>query len=101
MIHKIRLLPADKQVLFFITLVKSLIKGQEINEKNTYLSKIVHLCSEWLLKKNISADDLYKELENLDETGILSLMDEIEDKKRVKYLEIRRLYAGFYNLSGI
>lgn len=78
---KLKSLPGDKKVLFFIIMAELLIRRKlNINTRNTYLINTVDLCWEWLQKKTISGNDLYLNLENLDDTGILSIMQDIKDE---------------------
>ncbi|MNN39521.1 hypothetical protein D3C81_1535600 [compost metagenome] len=79
MLDKFNLINSDAKVAFFLGLSEKVISKVSDSRNYSSLRAALNKCWEWLEHKIIEPDDLYWYLENLDDTGIVTLMQLEED----------------------
>ncbi|MGI6833831.1 Imm6 family immunity protein [Bacillus paralicheniformis] len=64
----------DLKSAYYLGLCEAIVPTLKQSNDFNYIKEALDACWKWLEHKNIEADDLYTYLENLDDTGILTLM---------------------------
>lgn len=78
------LINSEAQVVYFLGLSEKVIPNLVSSKNYETLRKALDRCWDWLEHKNIDADDLYWYFENLDDTGVITLMQFEEDDYKLK-----------------
>jgi hypothetical protein len=77
-------LDTNVQTIFLMSLIDLIIDDIKQSQGYSVASEAVGKCWEWIGNKNVSADDLYDCLENIDETGVLTYLLLEKDQHREK-----------------
>ncbi|AAU24215.1 Imm6 family immunity protein [Bacillus sp. GM2] len=64
----------DLKSAYYLGLCEAIVPTLKQSNDFNFIKEALDACWKWLEHKNIEADDLYTYLENLDDTGILTLM---------------------------
>lgn len=78
-LEKFKTLDSDTKVAYLIALAKVLLPKLKCVDGFEKAEKAISDCFNWLIKRNINAFDLHLQLENMDETSILTYCTLEED----------------------
>lgn len=84
MLNNFNKISSDAKVAYFLGLSEIIIPKLLDSENYLAVRTSLNKCWEWLEYKKLEADDLYWYLENMDDTGIITLMQSEEDEEKLK-----------------
>lgn len=75
---------SEAKVAYFLGLSELIIQKLLDSKHYKVIRTSIDKCWQWLESKEIDADDLFWYLENIDDTGIITLMQSEKDDKKLK-----------------
>ncbi|WP_167629697.1 Imm6 family immunity protein [Listeria valentina] len=76
-------LQTEAKAVYFLGLCDTITPRLKQSKSYKYIIAALDSCWQWVIEKNVEADDLYFYLENLEDTGVLTLMQFPENEENL------------------
>ncbi|MBC1417823.1 Imm6 family immunity protein [Listeria fleischmannii] len=83
MFNKWETLSCTSKIVYLLSLCDKILPYLKEDANYKFVEEAMDRCWQWIIEKNIDADDLYFYLENLEDTGILTLMQFTNDERKL------------------